>query len=361
MSSNASPSTIVRVVSYNLLSSHLAAESHFVTCTRDALASKLRGPRLLAQLDAEVQHHPGAVLCLQEVSQSWASELHTHLAAKGYHVVAAHYGQRHNGHMGVAIAFPTEHYVLADCTIRTIAETRDLHKAAQTGSLAARAVAWLVWLLTLRWLAALFRGTAAAAGDRDRDPYEYAMARENVAIVLRLRCKQSNTSFVVATYHMPCAFRHPQMMTVHSSLVLQFVAKHAGSLPYVLAGDFNWTPAHDQYALYRTGTLPAKSAARPPPPPAIANGWSIDVPPVRSAYAECGGEPPFTNWAQVKAEPVFRETLDYIWVSPAWRVVAIKPLHVDAGPLPTVAEPSDHLLIAATLELVPRAAKAKKM
>jgi mRNA deadenylase 3'-5' endonuclease subunit Ccr4 len=336
-----------RVVSYNLLSSNLAAESHFVTCTKNQLASRLRGPRLLAKLDAEIAAQP-TLLCLQELSQTWGSDLHTHLANKGYHLVTAFYGQRHNGHMGVAIAFPTEHYELKSTVIRTIAETRDLYKAPEP-TLVARVVAAVA--LVFAWFASFVVARKHAA----RDPYEYAMARENVVVAVQLACKHSQKTFWVATYHMPCAFMYPQMMTVHSSLVLQFVAKQAGAQPFVLAGDFNWSPKHEQYQLYTAGTLAESSAARPPPPGPIAQNWSIDVPPVRSAYAECGGEPAFTNWAQIKSEPVFKETLDYIWLSKHWRVDDVLRHQPTVGPLPTESDPSDHLLIAATLALTEHA------
>jgi 2',5'-phosphodiesterase len=335
----------VRIVSYNLLSSQLAQESHFVSCTRDALTSKQRGPRLLAKLDEQIAQHPNSVLCLQEVSHSWAGLLHAHLAQRRHHLVVAHYGERFNGHMGVAMSYPIDLFELVDCTVRTVAETRDLYKAPAEPSRLVRAMRWLIWLITLQWLIALVVSSKSGA----RDPYEYAMARKNDVIVLRLRCRKTSREFVVATYHMPCAFLHPQMMSLHSSLVLQFVDKQAGSLPYVLAGDFNFTPAHDQYTLYTTGTIAEGRAGRPPPPPAIAGSWKFDVTPVRSAYAVAGGEPQFTNWAQIKEEPEFRDTLDYVWISKHWSVDNVQPLNVSKGPLPTVEEPSDHLLVAASL------------
>mgnify|MGYP003386097820 CR=1 FL=1 len=65
-------------------------------------------------------------------------------------------------------------------------------------------------------------------------------------------------------------------------------------------------------------------------------------------------EPDFTNHAQVRDEVPFVDTLDYVFLSPAWRVAAVDPLpHRDevTGPLPTQHEGSDHVLIGATVML----------
>lgn len=84
--------------------------------------------------------------------------------------------------------------------------------------------------------------------------------------------------------------------------------------------------------------------------------WSLKVNPLRSAYKEWHGhEPAFTNWAQVKQEVPFKDTLDYIFISPQWTVLGTAPLPNEAtnsGPLPTEHEPSDHLLISADLSFV---------
>jgi len=62
--------TTVRVATYNVLSSALAAPSHFTACRPEDLAASARLPRVLAKLEAEVDRD--AVICLQEVSLTWA-------------------------------------------------------------------------------------------------------------------------------------------------------------------------------------------------------------------------------------------------------------------------------------------------
>jgi 2',5'-phosphodiesterase len=50
--------------------------------------------------------------------------------------------------------------------------------------------------------------------------------------------------------------------------------------------------------------------------------WDTSVGyPMRSAYAvKNGSEPNFTNFAQIKDDPQFIDTLDYIFVSPTVKV-----------------------------------------
>ena len=77
---------------------------------------------------------------------------------------------------------------------------------------------------------------------------------------------------------------------------------------------------------------------------------------MRSAYAVAGEEPKFTNYARIKEDDPFIDTLDYIFLSEEWKVRGVKELphrEDSGGPYPNLdkGEPSDHILIAADLEL----------
>lgn len=91
------------------------------------------------------------------------------------------------------------------------------------------------------------------------------------------------------------------------------------------------------------------------PTPQTGDSWEPTVAAMKSAYASANGkEPDFTNYAQVLDQEPFIDTLDYIFLSPEWAVKDVRPLpHRSevAGPLPIEGEPSDHIMIAATLEL----------
>ena len=93
----------VRVVSYNLLSTHLASPSYHTKCNPCNLSAKNRLPKVLSKLETELTQTPNTpvIFCLQEVSHDWASALHVFFAENGYHLVTALYGRHFNGYMGM--------------------------------------------------------------------------------------------------------------------------------------------------------------------------------------------------------------------------------------------------------------------
>ena len=73
-----------------------------------------------------------------------------------------------------------------------------------------------------------------------------------------------------------------------------------------------------------------------------------------------GREPDFTNYAQIKDDAPFIDTLDYIFLGNGanngnWKVENV--LHLPSrsevkGPYPAQEEPSDHVLMTANLDIV---------
>jgi 2',5'-phosphodiesterase len=151
------------------------------------------------------------------------------------------------------------------------------------------------------------------------------------------------------------------VMTIHSDMAVKHVEQIAtehGDVPYILAGDFNIKPSEPVYRLLTTGEMDKDDAFYPTP----KNGmeWSPSAKAMKSAYAEFdkgGSEPNFTNYAKVKDDEPFIDTLDYIFLSPSWKVKGIRELpHRDqCSPIPNLdveePEPSDHIMIAASLEV----------
>ena len=356
---------IVQLVTYNVLSSHLAEADYFIHCQPEHLDAATRLARLKTKLAAETAR--GAVVCLQEVSTDWAGELHVFFAQRGYHLATALYGKPNNGYMGVALAWPLARFDVTDVAIERISDTKAWPPAPEPPrpSAAAR-------------LASLARGALRAlrlappAPKPPVDEWREARRRFNQAVAARLVCKASGRRLCVATYHMPCVFWAPRVMTIHTALLFQWGERFAAGDPLVVAGDFNFKPHDAQYALVTSGALPTDAALAPPDD----EPWRPDLPSslrlssAYAAHAAAGGdgdggdggggaaedEPDFTNFAQTKRddEP-FVETLDYIFVSREhWAVAGVEPLpHRGAvlGPLPTRDEPSDHILLRAELAL----------
>lgn len=193
------------------------------------------------------------------------------------------------------------------------------------------------------------------------DPWVEAERRNNRIVLACLRPYDGSPPFCVASYHMPALYGSAekiQALNIHTSLLSRKMSLFADGLPSVLLGDFNFQPGSSPYRLLTHGSLARDDEELPP----LREGDEWTASPVmqrfRSAYQEAlGTEPVFTNYA-VKAgpdgnpEPAFCGTLDYIFVSDDWHVRQVWPVPPRSqfsGPLPDASEPSDHLLVGATL------------
>jgi endonuclease/exonuclease/phosphatase family metal-dependent hydrolase len=90
-------------------------------------------------------------------------------------------------------------------------------------------------------------------------------------------------------------------------------------------GDMNFKPdslCYDLMVKGQTDTAhPEHAAGFPAKPHYDDTDFELTTAPLRSAYKEAlGAEPQFTNNAQVKQMEPFVECLDYIFVSPQWKV-----------------------------------------
>jgi len=371
----------LRVASYNVLSSQLSGADHYTTYNPRDLDPKNRLPVVLQKIDDEIEK--SSIICLQEVSHDWAGRFHSHFANKGYHLVTGLYGKRFNGYMGVAIAFKTEDYHVLDVDISRLSDQREAGwprkpRGADPNALAKLASGLYGWgTTTARSFLALW-GLAGAANPRrpPQDAWSMAENRYNEIVTVRLRDRSTRKAFVVGNYHMPCAYYAPMVMTIHSDLATRHVQKLAaevgngndngdcdgdgdgdgdGELPCVVAGDWNIRPGTSSYRLLTTGTMDKGDPEWPTPKHGME--WSPTCRGMRSAYAtKNGNEPDFTNYARVKEDDPFIDTLDYILLSDEWKVNSVHPIpHRDesGGPFPNLdrGEPSDHVLIAADLEL----------
>lgn len=358
MKSSAAP-VLSRVVSYNVLSSSLAGASHFRYCDPSDLDAAVRLKRVMSKLEGPIASR--SIICLQEVSLAWSGTLHTFFANRGFHLVLASYGSYFNGYMGVALAFPTDVYEPVDIRVERLSDmVKWPQKAAPEGA------EKFFYNLRIRIEGAIqsMFGGQPKRRRRNSDPWLTSQDRRNMIVFARLRSKTNGALLCVGTYHMPCAFWSPPIMLIHSALVVSQFQKLCGGDPAVLAGDFNFKPGDSSYSMILDGNIDPNNADFPPPAPdgTPATKWfPTDFVPMKSAYKEIlGTEPDFTNFARVEENPVFIETLDYIFCSDSVDVVDVIRLpHRDAvrGPYPVPSEPSDHVMVGATLRLVAPAAR----
>ncbi len=392
--------TRIRVVSYNLLSSHLAQPSHHTKCSPEHLDASNRFPKILTKLQEQIDSHKNdenvipVVFCLQEVSHDWAKQLHVFFAERGYHLITALYGKRFNGYMGIATAYPTQYFQTLDVDLCRLSDQRpggwprppiedhDLTILPRTlpfrvfNKLLDTFIVNPISQTTQFISSKIYKSTSS---EYNEDPWQKSEYRHNEFIAVQLKrrinknndndvdTESSNPSIWIGNYHMPCAFRDPAVMTIHCDLVAQRIQSLASpSTPFILAGDFNIMPDSAQYNFLTTAnideTKESTEDALPACPP-IKYGvkWESNISKMNSAYAlyNNGQESDFTNYAHNGAisEESFIGTLDYIFLSDEhkWVVKDVQALknrnEVNNGPFPNADEPSDHVLIAATLEL----------
>lgn len=346
------PTLAVRVVSYNVLSSHLASPSYFTTLNPDHLEASNRLPKILQKIDDEINTSKNCVICLQEVSYDWAGAFHTFFANKGYHMVTGLYGRNFNGYMGVALAFPMESYETISVDISNLSDKRKQGwPRAPTSTLTFTSKLFQnfnsLWSIPLKLL--------GLVSEPKEDHWSFSARRSNVLLTATLKEKSTGHTFCIGNYHMPCAFFMPMAMTIHAEMAAKHVQDIAASnkLPFILAGDWNIKPSSETYQMMISGQLLPDDPTFPSPKHGVH--WECTMEPMRSAYLAFNGkEPDFTNNARVKEQEPFIDTLDYIFLSKEWNVTGVKPiLHRDeaSGPYPNADEPSDHVLIRADLEL----------
>lgn len=352
----------LRVVSYNVLSSHLAAPSHFTRCDPKHLYADNRFPKMLKKLENELTENTvPTIFCLQEVSHSWAGKLHIFFANRNYHLVTGLYGKKFNGYMGVAIAFPQNAYEVEDVDIARLSDFKEdgwpkLPEEAGGGFFQTllRSGVDTVKKFVVRPV----RFALRIPPEKIVDHWKISENRHNILITccLKEKDKESGKSFIISNYHMPCVFYAPMVMNIHAEMAVKRVeslATASGDKPHILAGDFNFMPDSPTYQLVTTGQLDEQDATYPTSKYGLE--WKSTIHGMQSAYAQSdNGEPDFTNFAQVKEDDPFIGTLDYIFLSKHWNVNNVRRTVERSkanGPFPNKDEPSDHILISADVEL----------
>lgn len=329
---------------------------------------------------------PPSIFALQEVCYEFSSKLHAFFAQRGYHFVYGPYGKKFNGYMGVGIAYPMKDFTTVDVDICRLSdvrgdgwprEKRENNDEQVSIGMAIQKLRARIGLIAFQTIQGVTKRLGYSNEKPPIDPWAMSENRYNVLVTVTLRPNAGGSTFSVSNYHMPCAYFAPAVMNIHTEMVAKRVQDLAAvswksihgdeeeestnTIPYILTGDFNILPESAQYKILTTGMLEQWDPTFPP----IKYGteFKVESLPMDSAYAVLGGtEPEFTNYAHCRDDPPFIGTLDYIFLSKSttsntegWKVHRTKTLpnrETSGGPFPGEKEPSDHLLIAADLELV---------
>ena len=328
-----------------------------------------------------------SIICLQELTQEWHDRLLPLFSSYNYTLLSSHYGPQRSGYMGTAMAFPSSLYSLEEAKITKLTDLKFWGERERDiqGDRLISVISFLLKILFFfvnfffSWM--LNKPLCYSLYFRDGGDIQKAKDKNNSVIMIKLSKKvklleqgdedasppsspsSPSTSFVIATYHMPCEFQKPNIMHLHISLLFNSVEKFAKKDPYIVTGDFNITPPSEAYHLITKGHLPPEEMNRflsaIPKDGLVTEKDVVVSQPMLSAYAvRLGEEPPLTNYKVEEYDGKlsdFSGTLDYIWVKPGITVENVIQLPLGRSdfptPLPTLEEPSDHLLLGADLKI----------
>jgi 2',5'-phosphodiesterase len=283
LGSNAAVNRVsVNVTTYNVLGIHLGGADYYTHCNPLDLDPNTRLERVKTKLEESIKSE--SIICLQEVSMPWAGSLHSYFSQRGYYFVTGLYGSKFNGYMGVGLAVPTNRYTIEETDITRVADTKRYPRRPKSHAVIEWLKMWIWNPLSTR----LFRPFLGwlrmnkLLPSPPEDPWSLSYSRFNQLVSMRLSVKPPATaagaeaggaasssaapvpaptpSFVVSTYHMPCIFKIPSVMTIHSALAAQHVQRFAKSDPYLFLGDFNIKPADAMYRMLTQGKLDSKVA-----------------------------------------------------------------------------------------------------
>lgn len=330
----------VRVVSYNILVPNYAnSPEYYYKCNPAFLQTDHRWQLIRAQLETEIVGHANTVICLQEVSLNLLSELELFFRRMNYSFFHNLYGHRHDGYMGVGMAIPVSMQLTSMSFIKVGDHIRSISKPREANTSGVYGWGWN-----------LYQYAVSKFVQPVSDPWKTAIERSNTLICLQVMIDEK--PLWIGTYHMPCLYKEPDVMAIHSTMVKDLMFEIAKGQDFVLAGDFNIKPVDACYRClvesdYADGNLPGSST------------YDISYRPktkhvLKSAYREKNGkEPTYTNYADTPKSPRFCETLDYIFFNGQLKVDSVLELpdQPTSESYPDETHPSDHLMIAATFQL----------
>lgn len=225
----------IRVITFNILSQSCISDTYFPYAKKHYLAFESRCKKIKKLLSSWMKVN--FIICLQEVSIQWRNELNLFFKNNKYEFEAITYN---NDQMGVAIAYPINHYDLLEKNeFRLGTDIKNIHYA-------------------------LSSPLKETNDDIEIVRQELAEAAElnNSSLTLLLSCKSYgkyiNKNLIISTYHMPCRFKNNYLMISHIHVLKDklkqledtWILKYnESSISLILTGDFNTIPNSAEYKL----------------------------------------------------------------------------------------------------------------
>ena len=199
------------------------------------------------------------------------------------------------------------------------------------------------------------RAMAESSLRASEESFNRLLQRDNVALILVLRTIADGHTFVVANTHLHFDPRFSDVKIVQCQMLLEATATKVEEVEAelgvrpdaIVCGDFNSLPDSGVYRLLQTGYLPSNAEDLLGfSYGALSSSGVRHRLALQSVYAAIlGRELEFTNYT-----PLFKGTIDYIWVSNSLVVEAVleglSPADARKGiALPNAHHPSDHISI----------------
>ena len=315
----------LRLTTYNVLANSMSDARFFKVSDPSVLSLAHRMPKILRELQPCFDRED--IICLQEVDVTLAaSGLHQAFIANGYYPLTAHYSTMPGrDYFGNIIAFPIKKYNLLTYGQCKIGDHLFIPKD-YTNPIAPQPFA---------------DGKPRSV---TCDVYQEAAKRDTALLHATFEDKSSGKKFVVNTYHMPCAFWWPSVMTLHVEALLRKVKEFSNGLPYILLGDFNLLPHTPLYQFITEGTITDPEHIPSPewkhaPVSSLADLRTLSGFPFLS-----------TNCARNANDSIFEGALDHVFCSPDFSDHAIS-YTAPTGEMPNETDGSDHVPVSCTLTL----------
>lgn len=338
----------VNIVQYNILCGKLATPESYLECDPADLDPTTRLNRIFIKLKEYTSS--GSVICLQEVPQTWLGPLHDFFSSSKYAFITSLYGNSFNDYMGVAIAYPMDTFLAENTSVIHVGNTIPLPREEKRSIIYHLGKILLFLILCCVWFFPQYKKRVEDFGKPEFDEWGYSNKRSNTIILSTLTHRSSGKKFALGTYHMPCAYWVPKVITLHTVEIMKIAQGYSGTLPLILAADCNFDPKSYQYEIVTSGHI--KDHKENPDISKLDQEWKHQFNPMISTYKIVNGkEPAVTNQTKTKqTKKLFRATLDYIWYCGSCEPISVEPIK-DLSPniiLPNETEPSDHIAIGAS-------------
>jgi endonuclease/exonuclease/phosphatase family metal-dependent hydrolase len=328
----------INILTWNLLSTELASPSYHVLCKPEHLDTENRWKGIKSVFTEAIKRN--IIICVQELSDRWLSYLIPFFQNNKYNFV---YDSQF---LGVGVAFPPDTYKLHETHFVKIGdELKKICKPKQKEELTfvGKSLDYLLSHMKI-------------SQQTTDDTWVKSIKKHNRLVGVLLQDYKSGKFFNIYVYHMPCAFREPSLMHIHTAMLLKTVNKLTGKLPFILAGDFNMKPDSSTYNMITKGgdytAQFEKSLTHNTP------NIGVNDNPLKSVYATFSKEPAFTCYSQPKGSDMFLGCIDYIFVSnhtDQFKINSVNQLPTEPpkSTFPNEDVYSDHLPVGCELELLP--------